>query len=308
MPDPTDNPPEGAGATCMTTDAPSPGDGAHGGVEDESWDLILRPRHGLVPIDFRELWRYRELLFFLTWRNVLIRYKQTAIGILWAVVQPIVTMIVFTVIFGKLAKFDSHGAPYSIMTLAAIIPWQFFANSLTQGSNALVSAQNVVQKVYFPRLFIPLSQVMSTLVDLLVSLLILFVMMIWYRIPLRIELLLLPLFMAVAFFATAGLSMFFDALNVKYRDVGHMVPFIVRIGMYISPVGFMTSVIPEKWRLLYSLNPIVGVIDGFRWSILGDSFEPYWPGFWTSLTVLGFVFVLSLYYFRYTEKTFADVI
>lgn len=275
---------------------------------DETWDRVIRPKRGIVPVDFHELWRYRELLFFLTWRNVLIRYKQTAIGILWAVIRPVTTMIVFTVIFGRLAKFDSQGVPYSVMTLAAVLPWQFFATSLTQGSNAVVSAQGMVQKIYFPRLYIPLSQIMSSLVDFAVSFIILIGMMLWFHVPFRLELLLLPVFIGIAFIAAAGITMFFSALNVKYRDVKHAMPFLVRIGMYISPVGFMSSVVPEKWRLLYSLNPIVGVIDGFRWAILGDKFVPYWPGFCASIGVVLVVFVFGLYYFRYTEKTFADVI
>ena len=274
----------------------------------ESWDLLIRPKKGLVPVDFAELWRYRELLLFLAWRNILIRYKQTALGILWAIIQPIVTMIVFTVIFGKLAKFPSNGAPYAIMTLAAVLPWQFFSSALTQGSNSVVGAQAMVQKIYFPRLYIPFAEIISGLVDSLISLVILVVMMLWFHVPFRIELLLLPVFIAIAFVAALGISLLFGALNVKYRDVRHVMPFLVRIGMYISPVGFMSSVIPEKWRLFYSLNPIVGVIDGFRWAILGDKFIPYWPGFWASLAVVAVAFVVGLYYSRYMEKTFADVI
>jgi len=275
---------------------------------DITEERVIRAKKGIVPVDLAELWRYRELLLFLTWKNILIRYKQTVLGVLWALIQPIVTMIVFTVIFGKLAKFPSNGAPYAIMTLAAVLPWQFFSSALTQGSNSVVGTQGMVQKIYFPRLYIPLSQVMASLVDSMVSLVILVVMMLWFRVPFRIELLLLPVFMAVAFLATSGITMFFSALNVKYRDVRHVMPFLVRIGMYVSPVGFMSSVIPDKWRLLYSLNPIVGVIDGFRWAILGDKFMPYWPGFLASLGVIAVVFVIGLYYFRFMEKTFADII
>jgi lipopolysaccharide transport system permease protein len=273
-----------------------------------SWDRIIRPRKGLVPVDFRELWRYRELLLTLATRNILIRYKQTLIGILWAVIQPVVSMVIFTVVFGRLGRFPSNGAPYAVMTLAAILPWQFFSEALSRGSASVVGAQDMVQKVYFPRLYIPASQVMAAVVDFLISFVILVAMMLWFRLPLRAELLLLPVFFAVAFAAALGLALLFGALNVKYRDVGHAVPFLIRIGMYISPVGFMSSIVPEKWRLLYSLNPVVGVIDGFRWAVLGNRFEPYWPGFWASLAVVTVVFILGLYYFRYTEKTFADVI
>ncbi len=275
---------------------------------DQLEERIIRPKKGIIAVDFNELWRYRELLFFLTWRNVLVLYKQTALGILWALIQPIATMIVFTVIFGNLAKLPSNGIPYPIMTLAAIIPWQFFSAGLTRGSNSVVSAQTIVQKIYFPRVYIPVSQVLASFVDFVISMFILFAMMLWYQVPLRVELLLLPVFVVIIFAAAFGISMFFSALNVKYRDVQHIMPFIVRIGMYISPVGFMSSVVPEKWRLLYSLNPIVGVIDGFRWAILGDRFVPYWPGFWASLCVVAVIFVVGLYYFRSTEKTFADVI
>lgn len=269
---------------------------------------MIRPEKGFVPVDFPELWRYRELLFFLTWRNVLIRYKQTAIGVLWAVIQPVVTMVVLTIIFGEIAKLPSNNVPYAIMTLTAILPWQFFATSLTQGSNSVVAAQNMVQKIYFPRLYIPISQVLSAVVDFAISLVILFIMLLWFRVPFRVEMFLLPLFMGVAFIATTGITLFFSALNVKYRDVQHIMPFLVRIGMYISPVGFMSSVIPEKWRLVYSLNPVVGVIDGFRWAILGDKFMPYWPGFIASLGVVIVIFISGVFFFRYTEKTFADVI
>lgn len=271
-------------------------------------ETIIRPKKGIVGIDFHELWRYRELLFFLAWRDVLIRYKQAAIGILWAVIQPVVTMIVFTVIFGKLAKLPSNDVPYSIMTLAAILPWLFFSTALTQGSNSVVGAQAMVQKIYFPRLYIPMATMLAATVDFAISLVILFGMMLWFQVPFRVEFLLLPVFFGVAFLSALGLSLFFSALNVKYRDVRLAMPFVVRIGMYISPVGFMSSVIPDKWRFWYSLNPIVGVIDGFRWAILGDRFVPYWPGFWASIAVTALMFAVGIYFFRYTEKTFADII
>jgi len=277
-------------------------------TQPEQWDLILRHKRGIIPVDFPELWRYRELLFFLVWRNILIRYKQTAVGVLWAVFRPVVGMVIFTVIFGRLAKLPSKDAPYAIMTLAAILPWQFFSTALTRGSMAVVAAQNVVQKVYFPRLYIPISQVLASLVDSAISLVILFGMMVWYDVPFRVELLLLPVFMAVAVLASIGVTTLFGAMNVKYRDIQHIIPFLVRIGAYISPVGFMSSIIPERWRLIYSLNPAVAVIDGFRWAILGDEFLPYWPGFLASMGVVALLFIVGLYYFRYTERTFADVI
>jgi len=271
-------------------------------------ERVIRPRKGLIDINFSELWRYRELFGFLTWRDILVRYKQTVLGVLWAVLQPLLTMIVFTVIFGKLAKLPSNGAAYPVMTFAALLPWQFFANALTQGSNSVVSAGNMVKKIYFPRLIIPASATLSGVVDFAIAFVMLVGLMIWYGVSFRVHLLLLPLFFLIAMFASFGVSLWLSALNVKYRDVKHIVPFIVRMGMYVSPVGFMSSVIPEKWRFWYSLNPMVGVIDGFRWAILGPQFEPYWPGFWVSLAMVIVLLVSGAYYFRYFEKTFADII
>jgi len=274
----------------------------------ETAERIIRPRKGLIDINLAELWRYRELFGFLTWKDVIVRYKQTAIGILWAVFQPLLTMVVFTVIFGKLAKFPSHDAPYAVMTFAALLPWQFFSSALTRGSNSVVGAGNMVRKIYFPRLIIPASATLSAVVDFMISFVILLGLMIWYGLSFRIHLLLLPAFFLIAMMSAFGASLWFSALNVKYRDVKHVIPFIVRMGIYVSPVGFMSSVVPEKWRFWYSLNPMVGVIDGFRWAILGPQFEPYWPGFWISLAMVILLFVSGAYYFRYFERTFADVI
>lgn len=275
---------------------------------ESSRTRILRPRNGLVPIDFHELYHYRELLWFLTWRNVLIRYKQTVLGVLWAIIQPVVTMVVLTVIFGRVANLPDGGVPYSMLTLAAVLPWQFFSSAVQQGSVSVVGAQNMIHKIYFPRLYLPTSACLAAAVDFLISLIILFVMMLWFGLPFRPHLLLLPMFSLLAFTLVFGASLWFSALNVTFRDVGHLLPFVVRIGMYVSPVGFMSSLIPDRWRFWYSLNPLVGVIDGFRWSILGDNFAPYWPGFWASVLVALILSISGVYYFRYTEKTFADVI
>jgi len=269
---------------------------------------VIRPKSGLVPVDFAELGRYRDLLWMLTMRTVLVRYKQTALGVLWAVIQPIVTVAILTVIFGRLAKLPSEGVPYPVMILAGLLPWQFFSQALSQGSESVVGAQAMVQKIYFPRLFIPLSATLSAVADLLISLGILVVLMLWYQIPIRPHLLLIPLFSLLAFVAALGASLWFSALNVKYRDIKHLVPFVVRVGMYLSPVAFMSSIIPERWQFWYNLNPLVGVIDGFRWAILGDRFEPYWQGFTVSLVVVAAIFVSGLYFFRYTERTFADMV
>lgn len=271
-------------------------------------ERVIRCRKGLRPIDFTELYMYRELLGFLIWREILIRYKQTAIGIAWAVIQPVITMVVFTVIFGKLAKFSSGSAPYAIMVYAAVLPWQFFANALTQSSNSVISAGNMVRKIYFPRIFIPASASLSGVLDFTISLLILFGLMLFYGVGLRPHLLLLPLFFIIAFATSFGAGLWLGALNVKYRDVKFAVPFLVRLGMYISPVGFMTSVIPDKWLFWFSLNPLVGVIDGFRWAILGPEFEPYWPGLCISLAMVLVLLITGAFFFRCTEKTFADLI
>jgi len=274
----------------------------------EPWTLIIRPKSGLVPLDFAELRRYRELLVFFVWRNILIRYKQTAIGVAWALVQPVATMVVFTVIFGQVAKLPSNGAPYALLTAAAVLPWQFFSNGLTAGSNSVVAAANMVRKVYFPRLFIPLADCLSGSLDFTISLVLLTGLMWWYGIELTWTLLLLPLFTVVAALAAFAASLWLSALNVKYRDVKYIVPFLVQAGLYVSPVGFMSSIVPEPWRFWYHLNPMVGVIDGFRWAVLGPAFEPAWRGFTLSLGILAAVLVSGLYYFRRTERTFADVI
>ena len=277
------------------------------------WERVIRPRQGIASLDVKELWYYRELLVFLIWRNILIRYKQTAIGIAWAVAQPLLTMLVLTFVFKNLAGMESADAPYAIMTLAAILPWTLFANALTAGSNSVVAAGHMVRKIYFPRLFIPAADGLSGLLDFLLSLILLFLMMgiflvLGENIAFRWHLLLLPVFTLVALLAALGVSFWFSALNVKYRDVKYVIPFITRMGIYISPVGFMSAVVPEQWRFAYSLNPMVGVIDGFRWAILGSNFEPYWPGFWASIGVVVVIFVGGLFFYRATEKTFADVI
>ncbi len=278
-------------------------------VESENKpECVIRARHGLIAIDFAELWRYRELFWFLAWRDILVRYKQTMLGVLWAVLQPILTMVVFTVIFGRIAKLPSNGAPYALITLAALLPWQLFANAMSQGSQSLIASSNMITKVYFPRIIIPTSATLSGLVDFAISLVILVGVMLWYGVTPRWELLLLPLFSLSAFLAAFGVALWLSSLNVRYRDVKHVVPFLVRIGTYVSPVGFLSDVVPERWRLCYSLNPLVGVIDGFRWAILGPGFEPYWPGFWLGLAVCVVMLVSGALFFRSTEKTFADVI
>jgi len=257
---------------------------------------------------WKDLWRYRELFYFLAWRDILVRYKQTAIGFAWALIRPFLTMIVFTVVFGSLAKLPSEGVPYPILVFAAMLPWQFFANALSECSNSLIGNANLISKVYFPRLIVPASAVIVSFVDFMISGWILLGLMVWYNFVPSWRILTLPLFILIAFAAAIGGGLWLAALNVKYRDFRYIVPFIVQFGLYISPVGFSSSIVPEKWRLLYSLNPIVGVIDGFRWAILGGQAKLYWPGFTLSTGLVAFLVVSGVWYFRKTERTFADVI
>lgn len=271
-------------------------------------ERVIRPKHGLVALDLRELWRYRELFLHLAWRDILIRYKQTYLGVAWALLQPLLMMVVFTVVFGRLGKFESQGAPYEVMTLAGLVPWLFFANAMSSSSNSLIAAANMVSKIYFPRLIIPASAVLGGLVDFGIALGILFGMMLFYGVSFSPLLLLLPVFFAVALLAAFATGLWLSALNVKYRDVKYVVPFIVTMGLYVSPVAFMSAKVPEHWRFLYNLNPMVGVIDGFRWCVLGPAFQPYWPGFGMSVAVIAVLLVSGAFYFRSAEKTFADVI
>lgn len=271
-------------------------------------ERVIRKKSGLVAIDFEELWRYRELFWFLAWRDILIRYKQTVIGVAWAVIRPVVTMIVFTIIFGKLAKFPSDGVPYPLLSFTALLPWQFFSNSLSESSNSVVANSNMISKIYFPRLIIPASAVISGLVDFLLCFIILLLLMFWYGVTPGINVLFLPLFFLLALFCAFGIGLWFSALNVEYRDVRHIVPFLVQFGLYISPVGFSSSIVPEKWRLIYSLNPMVSVIDGFRWALLGKKIPLFMPGLLLSSFMVFIILISGAYYFRKMESTFADVI
>ena len=260
---------------------------------------------------WKDLWRYRELFYFLAWRDILVRYKQTVIGIAWALIRPFLTMVVFTVVFGTLAKLPSGDAPYPILVFAALLPWQFFANALTECSNSLISNANLISKVYFPRLIVPTSAVIVSFVDFLVSGMILLALMAWYNFVPSWRIMTLPLFIGIAFAASVGAGLWLAALNVKYRDFRYIVPFIVQFGLYISPVGFSSSVVFERfpqWGWIYSLNPMVGVIDGFRWAILGGDFNLYLPGFTLSMGLVVLLFVSGIWYFRKVERTFADVI
>jgi lipopolysaccharide transport system permease protein len=257
---------------------------------------------------WKDLWRYRELFWFLSWRDVLVRYKQTAIGIAWSVIRPLLMMIVFTIIFGNLASFRAVGAPYPVMVFAAMLPWQFFSNALTESSNALIANSNLLTKVYFPRLIVPASSVIVSLVDFFIALVLFFLIMAWYGVVPGVHVVALPLFLALACIVSFGLGLWFAALNVKYRDFRYVVPFVVQLGLYVSPVGFSSSVVPEKWRLLYSLNPMVGVIEGFRWALLPGETDFDWRAFGISSAVGTLVLASAVRHFRSTERAFADVI
>jgi len=256
-----------------------------------------------------DLWHYRELFLILAWRDISVRYKQTIIGILWAVIRPFLTMVVFTVIFGRIANLPSDGsAPYALMVFAGMLPWSLFSNALSEASNSLIANSNLIGKVYFPRLILPVATEVTAFIDFLISFLILVGLMCYYQFAPGWQVLLLPLFVIMALLASLGPGLWITALNVKYRDFRYLIPFLVQFGLYVSPVGFSSNVIPEKWRLIYSLNPIVGVIDGFRWCILGGNSPIYLPGFLLSLGIIGFFLYIGVFRFRKMEKTFADLI
>ncbi|MCU0565593.1 MAG: ABC transporter permease [Oculatellaceae cyanobacterium Prado106] len=258
---------------------------------------------------WRDLWKYRELFYFLAWRDILVRYKQTVIGLAWALIRPFLTMVVFSVVFGNLAKLPAPvNVPYPILVFAGLLPWQFFSGALSECSNSLISNANLLSKVYFPRLIVPTSAVIVSFVDFLISGIILLGLMAVYDFVPDWRILTLPVFVAIAFAASMGMGLWLAALNVQYRDFRYIVPFLVQFGLYISPVGFSTSVVPQQWQLLYSLNPMVGVIDGFRWAILRGQAEIYLPGFLLSIALVFLMLASGIWYFRKVERTFADVI
>jgi lipopolysaccharide transport system permease protein len=258
---------------------------------------------------WRDLWRYRELFQVLARRDLTVRYKQTVIGILWALIRPFLTMLVFTVIFGRIAKLPSDGnAPYALMVFAGILPWTLFSTGLSEASNSLINNERLISKVYFPRLIIPIATIVVAFVDFLISFCILIAVMGWYRFLPDWRIVVLPVFALLAFFASVGPSLWITSLNVKYRDFRYIIPFIVQFGLYVSPVGFSSSVIPEQWRLLYSLNPMVGVIDGFRWCILREQGDLYPSGLLVSFAMTAFFLWFGIRQFRKMEKSFADLI
>lgn len=267
----------------------------------------IEPSKGWVSLNLSELWEYRELLYFLTWRDIKVRYKQTVLGVLWAIIQPFFTMVIFSLFFGKLAKIPSDGIPYPIFAYAALVPWTFFANGLNQSSNSLVGGARLVQKVYFPRLVIPISSVMAGVVDFILAFSVLIIMMLFYGVMPTYNMIWLPFLLLLALVTALGVGFWLSAMNVQFRDVRHTVPFITQIWLFATPIAYPSSLLSESWQLVYALNPMVGVVEGFRWALLGAETA---PGLMMIVSTLlaGLIFISGLFYFRRMEKTFADVI
>lgn len=269
--------------------------------------VIIEPVKGWVALELKSLWEFRELIYFLIWRDVKVRYKQTVLGAAWAILQPFLTMIVFSVFFGSLAGIPSDGIPYPIFTFAALLPWQFFSNSISQSGNSLIANQQLITKVYFPRLIIPISAVFAGIVDFLIAFLVLLGMMLYYSIIPSFEILTLPLFVLLTIITAQGVSLWLAALNVQYRDVRYTIPFLTQFWLFATPIAYPVSIIPEQWRMLYGLNPMVGVVEGFRWALLGKGDSP------DSIIIISIIIALlilfgGLIYFKRIENTFADVV
>ena len=271
---------------------------------DQNWDIVIE--QGRAEKNYwADLWRYRELFYILTWRDIKVRYKQTVIGAAWSIIRPLLTTIIFTFVFSRIAKLDNPGAaPYALLVFAGMLPWQFFSNALSESSNSLIGNANLITKVYFPRMIIPASSVITSLVDFGISFILLIIMMAWFRFLPPLQILMLPVFILLAFLCAFGVGLYLTAVNVKYRDFRYIIPFIIQFGLYITPVGFSSSNIEEKYRIWYALNPMVGIIDGFRWCIL--DYPMYWPSFFISLIITILFLWLGVSYFRKMERTFAD--
>ncbi len=268
---------------------------------------IIKPSQGWVSLKLRELWEYRELLYFLTWRDIKVRYKQTVLGAAWAIIQPFFTMVVFSLFFGKLAKMPSDGIPYPIFSYAALVPWTFFANGLNQSSNSLVGSANLIKKVYFPRLIVPISSLISGVVDFLLSFLVLLGMMLYFDILPTWNVVWLPLLLLLALAVALGVGLWLSAMNVRYRDVRYVVPFLIQIWLFATPIAYPSSLLSEPWRTLYGINPMVGVVEGFRWALLGTNTAPG-PMIAVSSLIAMALLIGGAFYFRRMEKTFADVV
>lgn len=277
-----------------------------GGAES-AYRVVIQPRHGWVALNLGEVWRYRDLLFLLVWRDFSCRYRQTVLGVGWAIARPVLSVLVFTVIFGWVARLPSDGIPYPLFSFAAMMPWLYFSNALTNATNSVVGGSGLLTKVYFPRLVLPLASVATGLVDFAIQLVLLVGLMAWYGVMPAWTVILAPLFLVECAVVSLALGLWLTALNVKYRDIGQLIPFLAQVWMYLTPIVYSSSLIPERWRPLYSLNPMVGVIDGFRWATLGQS-APDWSMVAISTLVVLVLFVSGLYYFRSFEQTFADII
>jgi lipopolysaccharide transport system permease protein len=269
--------------------------------------LRIAPSKGWVSLRLHELWEYRELLYFLIWRDIKVRYKQTALGASWAIIQPVFTMLVFSLFFGHLGKIPSDGIPYPIFSFAALVPWTFFANGLGQSSNSLVGNANLITKIYFPRLIVPLASVFSGIVDFLLAFVVLLGMMLYYGLVPTLNVLWLPLFVLLALVTSLGVGLWFSALNVEFRDVRYVVPFITQFWLFATPIAYPSSLLSQPWRTIYGLNPMVGVVEGFRWALLGTNTAPG-PIIAVSSAAALVILVTGAFYFRRMEKTFADIV
>lgn len=277
-------------------------------IRHEPTTVYIKPSKGLAALNLRDLWIYRELVFFMMWRDVKVRYKQTLLGMAWAVIQPVMTMLVFTFLFDRVAKLPSDGIPYPVFSFTALLPWGLFVVALNQGSRSLVAHNNMVTKIYFPRLILPMSSVFAGLVDFAIAFVILIGLMVYFHVtPAYTLLWTLPFFLLLALITALGVALWLSAINVKYRDVNHALPFLTQFWLFITPVAYSSSVISEKWQILYSLNPMAGVVNGFRWALLGTGNGPDIT-LWVSAIISILIFISGLFYFRSMEKTFADMI
>jgi homopolymeric O-antigen transport system permease protein len=291
----------------MVTSVPSPNASAAEQNGEALPVLWIRPSRGWVSLRLGELWEYRELLYFLVWRDVKVRYKQTALGAAWAILQPVMTMLVFSLFFGRLAKLPSDGIPYPVFVFAALLPWQLFAYALSESANSLVVSQNLIKKVYFPRLVVPIASVLAGLVDFAISFVVLLGLMAYYGIRPTAAIAALPLFILLVVASALSVGLWLSALNVQFRDVRYVIPFLTQFWMFATPVAYPSSLVPEKWRALFGLNPMAGVVEGFRWALLGKSTSPG-PLLWVSIAAVVVLLIGGLMYFRRMESTFADVV
>ena len=277
-------------------------------VKDEIPVTILRPATGLGALNFRDLWLYRELIYFLTWRDLKVRYKQTLLGASWAILKPFMTMVVFSIFFGDLAKVPSDGVPYPIFSFAALVPWELFSNAISVAGRSLVQNRHMITKIYFPRVILPLSATLAGVVDFLIAFVILIGMLFYYKIPITIYMLTIPLFLLLALITSIGIGLWLAALNVQYRDIGYVTPFLTQFWLFITPIAYGASMVPQQWQFLYSLNPMTGVVEGFRWALLGTSQGAPGTQLAISFAVAITLLLTGFMYFRRMERTFADMV